>query len=73
MESPTLHVQCGNGHWAHGYPGDHANPDAVLRCPPGEGCCAEDHDHAGNGCRPVTITALEGSVESLQPSTRGSI
>lgn len=72
MPAPTLHIQCANGHWAHGYPADHANPDAALTCPPGEGCCEEDHDHAGRGCRPVTITALEGSVHTLQPADPGS-
>lgn len=32
-------------------PNAHA-PDRELDC----GCCPEDHDHAGLGCRTVTIT-----------------
>jgi len=31
---------------------DFQNPDKGLEC----GCCAILHDHAGIGCRPVTIT-----------------
>lgn len=31
---------------------DYANPDRAVACE----CCSEDHDHAGLGCRPVTIT-----------------
>lgn len=32
---------------------DYASPDRALSC----GCCPVSHDHAGLGCRPVTITA----------------
>ena len=32
---------------------DASDPHASLQCP----CCAEDHDHACRGCRPVIISA----------------
>jgi len=31
-----------------------SNPDGALSCD----CCPENHDHAGRGCRTVTITAF---------------
>lgn len=33
---------------------DGRNPDAALEC----ACCPQQHDHAGKGCRPVTIYAV---------------
>jgi hypothetical protein len=33
-------------------------PDSQLTC----GCCPEDHDHAGLGCRPITITVAGSKV-----------
>lgn len=52
----TAFVQCIPGceqvAGAHlpGCPG--ADLDAAVRCPPGSGCCQQDHDHAAaaNGC-----------------------
>ena len=41
-----------------------AAPDGELVCD----CCAEDHNHAGLGCRTVTITMLRGSA-TLQASS----
>ena len=38
--------------------GDMSDPDGALDCE----CCPEDHNHAGLGCRPITITATRGSV-----------
>ena len=103
--APTLHVQCGNGHWALAGPEAHADPGAALECPPGSGCCdgsshpglshdqaamaGHPHGAAGDGlpdhdgehgldnpacavCRPVTITGLEGCVETLQMAEPGS-
>ena len=32
---------------------DFGNPDRCVEC----GCCPVKHDHAGLGCRPVTIYA----------------
>jgi len=32
---------------------DGQHPDLAVKC----GCCPLDHDHAGLGCRPVTISA----------------
>lgn len=32
---------------------DFQHPDLAVEC----GCCPVAHDHAGLGCRPVTITA----------------
>ena len=44
--------------------GDMSDPDGALDCE----CCPEDHNHAGLGCRPITITATRGSV-TLQASS----
>jgi hypothetical protein len=33
---------------------DGGNPHAAVECD----CCPEKHDHAGRGCRTVTITAF---------------
>lgn len=33
-----------------------SNPDAELVCD----CCPVDHDHAGLGCRTITISAFVG-------------
>jgi hypothetical protein len=41
---------------------DGMHPDQAVAC----ACCPQDHDHAGLGCRPVTITAtafLSGSAQ----------
>jgi hypothetical protein len=47
-----LTVTCDScGKSAETYDGMH--PDRALDC----GCCAERHDHAGLGCRPVTVSA----------------
>jgi hypothetical protein len=32
---------------------DYQHPDLAVEC----GCCLVAHDHAGLGCRPVSITA----------------
>lgn len=66
----TLHVQCGNGHWA--ITGNHADPDSGLECPAESECCTEPHSHAGQGCRPVTITALAGAIGTMQLANPGS-
>lgn len=70
-----LHVQC-DGCRASAYIEDGADPDAAVSCPPGSGCCQEDHHHgqaaneAGMPCRPVTITVMPGST-SVQPAAGG--
>ena len=45
-----LLIECANGHKAFTESG--ADPDAALSCPPGSGCCEEDHHHgrAANSC-----------------------
>jgi hypothetical protein len=46
---------------ASGKTTDGSAPHAALRCD----CCTQDHDHAGLGCRPVTISPaadLSGSA-----------
>jgi hypothetical protein len=51
-----LECSCPPGHAAnvgqHHPECSHANLDANLVCPPGSGCCSEDHDHAAaaNAC-----------------------
>ena len=40
---------CGTEGWTF----DYQHPDRAVEC----GCCPEPHDHAGLGCRPVTIFA----------------
>jgi len=48
----SLKVTCNScGTSAETY--DFAHPDRAFQC----ACCPEEHDHAGLGCRPVTITA----------------
>lgn len=39
---------------AEGQTYDFRHPDLAVRC----GCCPVEHDHAGLGCRPVTIYAI---------------
>lgn len=47
-----IRVACNScGASAETWDGQH--PDSALDC----GCCPIPHDHAGLGCRPVTITA----------------
>lgn len=36
---------------AEGWTFDYQHPDLAVQC----ACCPADHDHAGLGCRPVTI------------------
>lgn len=45
-----LLIECANGHKAFTESG--AAPGAALACPPGSGCCEEDHDHdaTANAC-----------------------
>lgn len=38
---------------------DHQNPDAVIQCE----CCKKKHEHAGQGCRPLTITVVPGTAQ----------
>lgn len=40
---------------------DHLNPDLAVTCD----CCPLDHDHAGLGCRPVTIYATAQLIGTL--------
>jgi hypothetical protein len=39
-----LHVECATCHTS-AYTENSADPDAELACPPGSGCCPEDHHH----------------------------
>lgn len=43
-------VECDNRHSV--FTEDGSNPGAALSCPPGSGCCEQDHDHdaAANAC-----------------------
>jgi hypothetical protein len=50
--SESLRVTC-NSCGTSGETCDYAHPDRAVQC----GCCPESHDHAGLGCRPVTILA----------------
>lgn len=47
-----LTVVC-NSCGASGDTWDYQHPDLAVEC----GCCPENHDHAGLGCRTVTIYA----------------
>jgi len=55
LSSRPLLVTC-NSCGASAETRDGSNPDAAVECD----CCPEAHDHAGLGCRPVTITAFAG-------------
>lgn len=58
--SPRLLVKCDTcGAEEYTYNGE--NPDAAVEC----GCCPEVHDHAGKGCRTVTITAFAHLVGTI--------
>lgn len=53
MPGIPLRVTCDScGAYAHTHDG--SNPDGALACE----CCPDDHDHAGRGCRTITITAF---------------
>jgi len=45
-----LRVQC-NSCGTEGWTFDYQHPDLAVEC----SCCPLPHDHAGLGCRPVTI------------------
>ena len=47
-----LRVTC-DGCGAEAWTFDYQHPDRAVEC----GCCPVAHDHAGLGCRPVTIFA----------------
>jgi len=46
-----LHIECPGCHTS-AYSENNADPDAALVCPPGSGCCQEDHHHgqAASAC-----------------------
>ena len=52
FEPEPLRVEC-QACGASAETWDYANPDSAVTC----GCCPIVHDHAGMGCRPVTIWA----------------
>lgn len=52
---PPLAVTCDTC-GTRGYTFDGGNPDAAVECR----CCPQSHDHAGLGCRTVTITVTAG-------------
>lgn len=57
---------------------DPSDPDAAVNCADECTQCTEDHHHGqsaretGEACRPITITAMPGSV-TVAPAIPGSI